>query len=81
MGACSYSLTAQARGSPVGTQPVGPMHGGARRLTGGEEAGDDLVRFGSGRVEHLAEVVGRDAAHVVVHRGQHGDRVLGHVDP
>ena len=46
-----------------------------------EEAGDDLVRVGGGRVEHLAEVVGRDAAHVVVHRRQHRDRVLGHVDP
>ena len=44
MGACSYSLTAHARGSPVGAQPVGAVHGGACGLAGGEEAGDDLVR-------------------------------------
>ena len=44
MGACSYSLTAHARGSPVGAQPVGAVHGGARGLAGGEEAGEDLVR-------------------------------------
>ncbi len=28
---------------------------------------------------NLPKVVGGDATHVVVHRGQHGDRLLGHV--
>ena len=36
--------------------------------------------FVLGRVQRLAPVVRRDAAHVVVHRRQHRDRLLGHVD-
>ena len=32
-----------------------------------------------GRLDDLAEVVGRDAAHVVMHGGQHRDWLLRHI--
>mmetsp|Transcript_36508 Transcript_36508/g.92269 ORF Transcript_36508/g.92269 Transcript_36508/m.92269 type:complete len:522 (-) Transcript_36508:522-2087(-) len=63
----------------VGAQPVGAVHAGAGRLAGGEEAGDHGVGVAGRRAEHLAVVVGGDAAHVVVHGGDHGDRLLRHV--
>ena len=42
--------------------------------------GDDAVGVVGGRVEHLAPIVRRDAAHIVVHRRQHRDRLARHVD-
>jgi hypothetical protein len=41
-----------------------------------EETWHDRVRVVWLGVDHLSVVVGGDAAHVVVHRGQHGDRLL-----
>jgi hypothetical protein len=44
------------------------------------QAGHHAVGIALGRVQHLAPVIRRDAAHVVVHRRQHRDRLLRHVD-
>ena len=54
----------------VAAEPVRAVDGDARALAGGVEAGQ------LGR----AVVVGRDAAHVVVGAGPHGDRVVDRVD-
>ena len=56
------------------------MDRGRSALTGGEQAAHDLVLALLVDRQHLAHVVGRDAAHVVVHGRQHGDRLLGDVD-
>ena len=42
--------------------------------------GDTRSGFVGGRVQHLAPIVRRDAAHIVVDRRQHRDRLAGHVD-
>jgi hypothetical protein len=64
----------------VGAQAVRPVHGGAAGLAHGHQAGHDGVGVVLGRVQHLAPVVRGDAAHVVVHRRQNRDRLLGQVD-
>ena len=61
------------------------MDGRGRGLAGGEEARDHLVGYvRAGGVEvgldDLAEVIGGDAAHVVVHGGQDRDGFFGDVD-
>mmetsp|Transcript_3468 Transcript_3468/g.4859 ORF Transcript_3468/g.4859 Transcript_3468/m.4859 type:complete len:531 (-) Transcript_3468:80-1672(-) len=65
----------------VGAEAVGPVHGGAGGLARREQPGHDAVRVLRRRRQHLAEVVGGDAAHVVVHGGQHGDGLARHVHP
>mmetsp|Transcript_27816 Transcript_27816/g.68381 ORF Transcript_27816/g.68381 Transcript_27816/m.68381 type:complete len:665 (+) Transcript_27816:128-2122(+) len=64
----------------VGAQAVGAVHGGAGALPGGQQPrhhGVGVAVRADGH--HLALVVGGDAAHVVVHGGDHGDGLLGHV--
>mmetsp|Transcript_86006 Transcript_86006/g.240669 ORF Transcript_86006/g.240669 Transcript_86006/m.240669 type:complete len:303 (-) Transcript_86006:986-1894(-) len=60
----------------VGAQAVGAVHGGAARLAGGEEAGYDGVALA---LQHLGLPVRGDAAHVVVHGGEHRGGLLRHV--
>ena len=62
----------------VGAQAVGPVHGDAGRLAHRHQAGHDGVGVVRGRTQHLAMIVRRHAAHVVVHGRQHRDRLLGH---
>ncbi len=64
----------------VGAQAVGAVDRDAGRLADRHQAGHGLdlaVRLG----HHLAGIAGRDAAHVVVHRGQDRHGLLGDVDP
>ena len=53
----------------VGAQAVGAVHGDAGGFAAGVQARHDDVVALRVDVEHLARVLGRDAAHVVVHRG------------
>ena len=62
----------------VGAEPIRPVDGGAARFARGVQSADDLVLAVLVR-QHLALVVGGDAAHVVVHGGQHRDGLPGHV--
>mmetsp|Transcript_6941 Transcript_6941/g.20278 ORF Transcript_6941/g.20278 Transcript_6941/m.20278 type:complete len:380 (-) Transcript_6941:808-1947(-) len=64
----------------VGAEAVRAVHRGGGDLARGEEARHDGVRLVLRRLKHLAEVVRGHAAHVVVHRGQHRDGLLGHVN-
>lgn len=52
---------------------------GPYRLSSSEEAWHYGVGVFFGWLDHLAEVVGGDAAHVVVHCGQDGNGLLGDV--
>mmetsp|Transcript_28961 Transcript_28961/g.64766 ORF Transcript_28961/g.64766 Transcript_28961/m.64766 type:complete len:331 (-) Transcript_28961:957-1949(-) len=70
----------------VGAESVGAVHRGTAHLPRREEAWHHLVvldhraRFRVALLlHHLAEMVGGYPAHVVVHGGQHGDGLLGHV--
>jgi hypothetical protein len=63
----------------VGAEAVGAVDGCAGRLASGEETRNNCVRVSRGGPEALAEVVGGDAAHIVVHRRQDGDGLFGHV--
>jgi hypothetical protein len=56
------------------------MHRNAGRLANGHQAGHDRVGIAADLGQHFAVIVGRDAAHIVVHRRQHRDRLLGDVD-
>eukprot|EP00123_Amoebidium_parasiticum_P009646 comp19618_c0_seq1/m.23132 comp19618_c0_seq1/g.23132 ORF comp19618_c0_seq1/g.23132 comp19618_c0_seq1/m.23132 type:complete len:521 (+) comp19618_c0_seq1:701-2263(+) len=63
----------------VGTKTVGTVHGGGGTLAGGVQTRDNnvlTVLVG----DNLAEIVSGDTAHVVVHGGQHGDGLLGHIN-
>src|SRR4051794_5921627 len=53
----------------VGPQAVCPVHAGAGSLARGKQAGDEVVGLLRRGIDHLAVVVGGDAAHVVVHGG------------
>ena len=72
---------AQGRGAPehdevqqaVRTEAVGAVHRHAGRFADGHEAGHDAVGVAVLQRHHLSVVIGRDAAHVVVHRGQDGN--------
>ena len=64
----------------VGAEAVGAVHRGAAGFADGHQAGRDAVGIVGGRVQHLAPVVRRNAAHVVVHGRQHRDRLARHVD-
>ena len=52
----------------VRPQPVRSVNRRATGFADGHEAGHDGVRIVGGRVQHLAPIVGRNTAHVVVHR-------------
>ena len=56
------------------------MDGDAGGLARGHQARHDRVRITVTQRQHLAFVVRLDAAHVVVHGRQHGDRFLVHID-
>lgn len=60
----------------VRPEPVGAVHRGAGRLAGRVEPRHDRVRVVGRRLHHLAAQVGWDAAHVVVHGGNHRDWLL-----
>mmetsp|Transcript_96380 Transcript_96380/g.234239 ORF Transcript_96380/g.234239 Transcript_96380/m.234239 type:complete len:411 (+) Transcript_96380:519-1751(+) len=63
----------------VGAKAVGAVHTRAGSLAGSKQPRDDRVGVAGLRVDDLAEVVRRDATHVVVHRRQRRDRLLRHV--
>src|SRR6478735_4151786 len=56
------------------------MHRYARGFADGHEARHHAVGVTVLQRHHFAVHVARDSAHVVVHGGQHGDRILVHVD-
>ena len=56
------------------------MHRGAGRLADGEQARHDRIRIAVLRAHHLAMQIGGDAAHIVMRRRQHRDRLAGEVD-
>jgi hypothetical protein len=58
----------------VRAQPVRAMDRGAARLAHRHQAGEGASGL-RGRVQHLAPIVRRDAAHVVMHGRQHRDRL------
>ena len=60
----------------VGPQTVRPVDRGAARLAHCHQTGKDRVGVAGPGVQHLAPIVGGDAAHVVMHRRQHRDRFL-----
>src|SRR5690606_724910 len=64
----------------IGPKPVGAVDRGAAGLADRHQAGLYALRVGGVGVEHLAPVIGRDAAHIVVDRRQHRDRLAGDVD-
>ena len=64
----------------VGAEPVRAMHGDAGGFAERHQAGHDRVGVAVDLGQHFAVIIGRDAAHVVVHGRQHRDRLLGHVD-
>ena len=63
----------------VGAQPVRAVHRDAGRLAHRHQAGHDGVGLARS-VDHFAVVIAGNAAHVVVHGGQHGNRIAVHVD-
>ena len=76
-GAAEYDQVEQA----VRTQAVGAVHRNAGRLADGHEAGNDTVEVAVLQRNHLAVVIGRDTAHVVMHRGEDGDGRPADVHP
>ena len=66
--------------SELEPEPVGAVHRDAGRLADRHQPGDDRVGIAVGRAQHLAVIVGRDAAHVVVHGRQDRDRLARDVD-
>ncbi len=63
----------------IGAQTVGPMHAYAGAFTHGIQAADRGVVIAALGHHNLAVDVGRNAAHLVVNRRHHGDRLLGDV--
>ena len=64
----------------VRAEPIGAVHGDARSLADRHEPRHDLLLAVAVLRERLAVIVRRHAAHVVVHRRQHGNRRLQNVD-
>ena len=64
----------------IGAESIGAVHRDAGRLAGRHQAGDDTVRIAVFQRHHFAAIVGRDAAHIVMHCRDHRDRLLGGVD-
>ena len=79
---------AQARGAAehdevdqrVRAEAVRAVHRDAGRFAERHQAWHDRVRIAADLGQHLAVIVRRDAAHVVVDGRQDRDRLLGHVD-
>ena len=64
----------------VGAQAVGAMHRDAGRFAHRHQAMHDGVGIAAGQGQRFAGIGAGNAAHVVMHRRQHRDRLLGHVD-
>ena len=64
----------------IRAETVGAVYRDASRLADRHQAGHDHVGIAVGLHEHLAVIVRGDAAHVVMHRRQHRDRLFGEVD-
>ena len=64
----------------VGAEPVGAVHRHAGGFAERHQAGHDVIGVAVLLGQHLAVIVRRDAAHVVVHGRQHRDRLVRHVD-
>ena len=64
----------------VGAEPVGAVHRHAGGFADGHKARHHVIGIAVLQGEHLAHVVRRHAAHVVVHGRQHGDRRAAQVD-
>ena len=63
----------------VGAEAVGAVHRYAGAFAGGEQARDDrLLARALGR-HHLPHVIRRDAAHLIMHRRRHRDRIADRV--
>ena len=56
------------------------MHRHAGRLADRHQARHDVIGIAVLLGQHLAVIVRRDAAHVVVHRRQHRDRLAAQID-
>ena len=52
----------------------------AGRFADREQAGDDAVRIAVLQGDDLAMIIGRDAAHIIVDRRNHRQRLAGQVD-
>ncbi len=59
----------------VGAQAVGAMHAYARAFAHGVKAVDDFAFVVGVLRDHLTMDVGRNAAHLVVDGGHHGNRL------
>ena len=64
----------------VAAQSIGSVHGDAGGFAQGHEARHDVVGIATFKRQHLAVVVGGNAAHVVVHGWQDRDRLATQVD-
>mmetsp|Transcript_21222 Transcript_21222/g.40396 ORF Transcript_21222/g.40396 Transcript_21222/m.40396 type:complete len:210 (+) Transcript_21222:517-1146(+) len=63
----------------VGAQAVGAVHRRARRLPRRQQPRHNTVGLLRSGAQHLAQVVGGDSAHVVVHGGDHRNGLFGDV--
>ena len=64
----------------VAAKPVGAVHRDASRFADRHQPRDDRVGIAFGRPDHLAAVICRDAAHVVMHGRQYRDRLARDID-
>ena len=64
----------------VGAETVRTVHGHAARFARRIKAGHDRVRIVRGRVDDFAVIIGGDAAHIVMDRWHHRQRLLGQID-
>src|SRR4029077_18033056 len=64
----------------VAAEPVGAVYRDAGRLADRHQPGDDSVRIAGGRPDHLAAVIGRGAAHVVMHGRRDRDWLARDID-
>ena len=56
------------------------MYGGTARLPHGHQTGNSRIWIFGRWVQHFAPEIGRNSAHVIVHRRQNRDRLLGHIN-
>ena len=64
----------------VRAEAVGAVDRDARRLADREQAGHDRVGIAVLQRHHLAMIIGRDSAHIVMDRRRDRDRLAGEVD-
>src|SRR5690606_10273525 len=64
----------------VRAQTVSAVDGDASCFTNRHESGNDVIRIAVLQRQHLAMIVGRDAAHIVVNRWDDRDRLPSDVD-